>query len=60
MKCVRKCVESHGGRRRWEAMGTFGRFRDSGRLEGGDRGRVARGRRESTEKLERWAGPSKT
>ena len=26
MKCVRKCVESHGGRRRWEAMGIFGRF----------------------------------
>ena len=43
-----------GGGRRWELLG------DSGRLEGGDRGRVARGRRESTEKLERWADPSKT
>ena len=49
MKWVRKCVESHGGRRRWEAMGIFGIFRD--RLEGGDRvrGRVgpARGERDS-------------
>ena len=30
LKCVRKCVESHGGRRRWEAMGFFGRFREIG------------------------------
>ena len=38
-----------GGGRRWELLG------DSGRLEGGDRGRVARGRREGTGSLGRWA-----
>ena len=43
-----------GGGRQWEFLG------DSGRLEGGDRGRVGRGAREGTGKLERWADPSKT
>ena len=38
-----------GGGRQWEFLG------DSGRLEGGDRGRVGRGRREGTGSLGRWA-----
>ena len=40
------------GGRRWELLG------DSGRLEGGDRGRVGRGAREGTAKLGRWADPA--
>ena len=57
LECVGKWVESHGGRRRWGAMGILG---DSGRLEGGDRGRVqGRGAREGTAKLGRWADPAR-
>ena len=52
MVFVWKGVEPHVGRRRWEAMGIFGRL---GEIEGGDRRRVGRGRREGTAMLGRWA-----
>ena len=44
VECVGKCVESHGGRRRWEAMDIFGRFREiGGRGYGAGGARAARG-----------------